>query len=202
MSVKHHEAVVSTVAGDGMRIVDDFYDDPIRVRAVALQSSYEGPPPLVVGRPQLGGSAWRSSCPREVEREACSKLESILGIRINSNIFQFRYTLAASRKRAVCHVDRAQYTAVMYLTLPENCCGGTSLFRYKPDGRREAGVEEHLDYADPELWEEIDRAEMKFNRMVVYPGRLFHSPTPPFFGDTIENARLTQTMFINPDFQV
>jgi len=39
--------------------------------------------------------------------------------------------------------------------------------------------------------------EMKFNRMVVYPGRLFHSPTSPFFGESIENARLSQTMFIN-----
>ncbi len=44
--------------------------------------------------------------------------------------------------------------------------------------------------------------EMKFNRMVVYPGRLFHSPTPPFFGDSIENARLSQTMFINPGINI
>lgn len=200
MPIKSQNAVVSSVARDSMRIIDDFYDDPTRIRAVALQSVYDAPPSLVAGQPQLGGSAWRSRCPPMIESEACTKLERILGIRIDSNIFQFRYTLSGSPKRAVCHVDRAQYTAVMYLTLPEHCRGGTSLFRHRPSGRYEAGVEEQFNYSAPELWEEVLRAEMKFNRMVVYPGRLFHSPTPPFFGDAIENARLTQTMFINPGF--
>lgn len=183
---------------ESVRIVDNFYDDPMRVRLAALHSHYDGPPPLVTGQPQLGGSAWRSTCPPEVEREACLKLENILGIRIESNIFQFRYTLGSSSKRAICHVDRSQYTAVMYLTLPEHCAGGTSLFRHKPSNRYEAELDEPFDYSTPESWEEVYRAEMKFNRMVVYPGRLFHSPTPPFFGDNIENARLSQTMFINP----
>jgi Family of unknown function (DUF6445) len=192
------QPVVATVSAGNLHIVDNFYDNPIEVRALALQSNYEGPPRLIASQPQLGGSAWRSNCPLEVEREACSKLEKILGIRIESNTFQFRYTLGSSSKRAVCHVDRSQYTAVMYLTRPEHCQGGTSLFRHIPSNRYEAELEEPFDYSNPDSWEEIYRVEMKFNRMVVYPGRLFHSPTPPFFGDTIENARLSQTMFINP----
>jgi hypothetical protein len=195
---KSRTCVADATLSQQMCIVDDFYDDPMRIRALALQSSYAGPPPLIDGQPQLGGSAWRSSCPSEVEREARSKLEKILGIQIKSNIFQFRYTLASSSKRAVCHVDGSLYTAVMYLTLPEHCRGGTSLFRHKPSNRNEAGLDEAFDYSNPDLWEEVYRAEMKFNRMVVYPGHLFHSPTPPFFGDRIENARLSQTMFINP----
>ena len=30
----------------------------------------------------------------------------------------------------------------------------------------------------------------------MYPGQLFHAITPVFFGDRIENARLTQNVFI------
>ena len=185
-----------------MHIVDDFYDDPMRVRSAALHSSYEDPPPLIAGQPQLGGAAWRCNCPPEIEREALTKLERLLGVPIESNSFQFRYTLGRSPKRAVCHVDRTQYTAVMYLTLPEHCRGGTSLFRHRPSNRYEAALDEPFDYTNPESWEEVYRVEMKFNRMVVYPGRLFHSPTPPFFGESIENARLSQTMFINPGINI
>ena len=198
MSSGNGDAVGSAAPDACMHVVDDFYDDPMRVRSVALHSAYEGPPPLMAGQPQLGGAAWRCWCPAEVEREATVKLERLLGIRIESNMFQFRYTLGRTVKRAVCHVDRAQYTAVMYLTLPEHCRGGTSLFRHRPSNRYEADLEESFDYTNPDLWEEVHRVEMRFNRMVVYPGRLFHSVTPPFFGDSIENARLSQTMFINP----
>jgi Family of unknown function (DUF6445) len=179
-----------------VQIVDDFYDDPTLVRSIALRSRYDGPPPLVAGQPQLGGAAWRCQCPPEVEREAVAKVGKLLGLPVKASIFQFRYTLAESRKRAVCHVDGTEYTAVMYLTLPEHCRGGTSLFRHKPTNRFEAALDESFDYTNPEPWEEVYRVDMKFNRMVIYPGRLFHSPTAPFFGDSIENARLTQTMFV------
>ncbi|MDH5325309.1 MAG: 2OG-Fe(II) oxygenase [Gammaproteobacteria bacterium] len=121
-----------------------------------------------------------------------------MGITIENNIFNFRYTLGSFTKRAVCHVDDTQFSAVMYLTLPEHCQGGTSIFRHIPTNSYSASCEENLDFTTAESWEEIHRVEMRFNRMVVYPGQLFHSVTPPFFGDSIENARLSQTMFINP----
>ena len=37
---------------------------------------------------------------------------------------------------------------------------------------------------------------MTYNRLVMYPGQLFHAITPIFFGDEIDNARLTQNVFI------
>jgi hypothetical protein len=192
----HH--IVHTIAGRPLRVVDDFYDDPVFVRASALTASYSEAPPLNADQPQLGGAARRCAVPAEIEQEARGKLEALLGIQIHTNVFQFRYTLAETVKRAVCHVDKAEFTAVMYLTLPEHCRGGTSFFRHRPSDRFGAPVEERLDFANPESWDEIYRVEMKFNRMVVYPGWLFHSPTPPFFGGSIEDARLSQTMFINP----
>jgi hypothetical protein len=37
---------------------------------------------------------------------------------------------------------------------------------------------------------------MTYDRLVMYPGQLLHAITPIFFGDSIENARLTQNLFI------
>jgi hypothetical protein len=52
------------------------------------------------------------------------------------------------------------------------------------------------DLRDPQQWEIISEIEMTYNRLVMYPGQLFHAITPIFFGDSIENARLTQNVFI------
>ena len=53
------------------------------------------------------------------------------------------------------------------------------------------------DFRDSQAWEEIYRVHMIFNRLVFYPGELFHAVATPFFGDAIENARLTQNLFVN-----
>ena len=52
------------------------------------------------------------------------------------------------------------------------------------------------DFVDGSQWETISEIEMVYNRLVIYPGQLFHSITPVFFGDSIANARLTQNVFI------
>ncbi len=179
-------------------VTDDFYETPYTVRSSALSQSYSAPPGLDPANPQNGGAAMRATCAGEIERYAREKIEGILGAAIVASLFQFRYTLAAFPKRAVCHFDDFDFTAVMYLTLPQHCQGGTSFFRHRPTDHASFDPDSSSKYnfADPAQWEEVDRVPMKFNRMVVYPGKLFHSPTPPFFGDTIENARLSQTMFI------
>jgi hypothetical protein len=73
-------------------------------------------------------------------------------------------------------------------TLRSNCRGGDEKYRKE---------KQHLcDLRDPQQWEIISEIEMTFNRLVMYPGQLFHAITPIFFGDSIENTRLTQNPFI------
>jgi hypothetical protein len=36
---------------------------------------------------------------------------------------------------------------------------------------------------------------MTYHRLVMYPGQLFHAITLIFFGDSNDNARLTQNLF-------
>ena len=180
------------------KLVDDFYLDPRAVRHLALAQQYHEPPTIDRHNPQNGGAARRIDCTGEIADYAQARIESLIGAPIRSHIFQFRYTLKSFTKRAVCHWDEFDYTAVMYLALPEHCQGGTSFFRHKPTGHTSVHTAalDRYNFSDPDQWEEIDRVEMKFNRMILYPGNLFHSPTPPFFGDDIANGRLTQTMFI------
>lgn len=87
----------------------------------------------------------------------------------------------------------------MYLTLPEQCQGGTVFFRHKPTGdywlRPERRARYNFD--DAAEWEESYRVPMAFNRLVCYPGRLFHAVGTPYFGDTIRNARLTLNLFLD-----
>ncbi len=44
----------------------------------------------------------------------------------------FRYTLANASKKVYCHVDGCSGAGIVYLTLPDDCAGGTSIFRHKP----------------------------------------------------------------------
>ena len=180
-----------------IKVVDGFFDDPHSVRALALQQSYRGPPPLDPNNPQLGGAAWRTVCPDPAARIAQEKIERILGKKFADSAIEFRYTLQASHKRAVCHLDGFDYTAIIYLTVPEHCQGGTAFFRHRATGRIRGEPQERYPYADAAEWEEVYRVPMQFNRLILYPGRLFHSPCAPFFGEDIANGRLTQNLFIN-----
>ena len=110
----------------------------------------------------------------------------------------FRYTLANAQKKVFCHVDGCSNAGIVYLTLPEHCAGGTTIYRHNPTGDEiyNKANRELYDFNDPEQWEVLREVEMAYNRLVMYPGQLFHAITPVFFGDRIENARLTQNVFL------
>lgn len=176
--------------------VDGFYNNPEMIRETALSMEFDSPPPLDIDNPQNGGAARRVESPGFVANEARQKIEALIGKNIGSFSLQYRYTLANFSKRAVCHIDGSDYSAVMYLTEPEHCQGGTSLFRHIPSNTIHGTPGERYDFSNESDWELTYQVDMKFNRMVVYPGNLFHSITAPFFGNDIKNGRLTQTMFI------
>ena len=110
----------------------------------------------------------------------------------------FRYTLANAQKKVFCHVDGCSNAGIVYLSRPEDCAGGTTIYRHKATGDEiyNQARRQLYDFRDPEQWEIITQIDMAYNRLVMYPGQLFHAITPIFFGDHIENARLTQNLFI------
>lgn len=178
---------------DKLIIKDDFYPDVGEIRQVALKKIYKDPP----------GSTARLAktaiCNENETRAMCELLQSYVLERDVVNVsVVFRYSLAGTEKKTFCHVDGCSYAGIVYLSQPEHCVGGTTIFRHIPTGDEIYNLEHaHLyDFCDETQWEIIKEVEMVHNRLVMYPGQLFHSITPIFFGDKISNARLTQNVFI------
>ncbi len=126
---------------------------------------------------------------------------------------KFRITLARDPRRGAVHVDVSQWSAILYLSRPEDCRGGTEFFRHKASGldrapvtaaeaqaagfasvdeavQRTTGDDGHKRAA----WEKIMDVPMRYNRLVVLRPWLFHTAGPGF-GDSLENGRLIYVMF-------
>lgn len=188
------EKTPTGAALDKLIIVDDFYSDPETIRQKALNSEYHVPPN------NTDRLAKTTECSEYDTRFMCELLQpyierhhDVAGVAV-----LFRYTLANTQKKAHCHVDGSSFAGIVYLTQPEHCAGGTSIFRHKPTGDEIFNpLHKHMyDFLDESQWELVKEVEMVYNRLVMYPGQLFHSITPIFFGDNITNARLTQNIFI------
>jgi hypothetical protein len=181
---------------DTVVIKDDFYNNPEDLRQLALGKTYQEPP---TGTPRLAVTA---ICTEDESKAMFDRLQPYLpnveGNRIVGVNILFRYTLATAQKKVFCHVDGCSNAGIVYLTRPENCAGGTTIYRHKATGDEIYRKDNrHLyDFRDPEQWEIISQIDMAYNRLVMYPGQLFHAITPIFFGDEIDNARLTQNVFI------
>lgn len=181
---------------DTLVIKDDFYPDPDAVRELALGKTYAEPP---AGTPRLAVTAICNETESKAMYERLApflpraEANPVVGVNI-----LFRYTLANAQKKIFCHVDGCSGAGIVYLSKPEDCAGGTTIYRHKATGD-EIYNKQHrqlYDFRNPEQWEVIEEVEMAYNRLVMYPGQLFHAITPVFFGDRIDNARLTQNVFI------
>ena len=181
---------------DSVVIKDDFYAQPDDIRKLALSKSYNEPP---ADTPRLAVTA---ICDERETMAMSDLLKPYIPQIKNNNVvginILFRYTLANAQKKVFCHVDGCSYAGLLYLSKPEDCAGGTTIYRHKATGDEIYDkAHRHLyNFKDATQWEIISEVEMVYNRLVMYPGQLFHAITPVFFGDTIDNARLTPNVFI------
>jgi hypothetical protein len=181
---------------DTIVIKDNLSAQPDELRKLALSKSYNEPP---ADTPRLAVTA---AC-TEPETMAMGDLIKPYIEKIDNNEVVginvlFRYTLANAQKKVFCHVDGCSYAGLLYLSKPEDCAGGTTIYRHKATGDEiyDKAHRQLYDFKDAAQWEVISEIEMVYNRLIMYPGQLFHAITPVFFGDTIDNARLTQNVFI------
>jgi len=181
---------------DRLVIKDDFYTNPDEVRARALGKTYAQPP---AGTPRLAVTA---ICDESESKAMYDRLTPFLpqvedNPIVGVNIL-FRYTLANAQKKVFCHVDGCSGAGIVYLSKPEHCAGGTTIYRHKATGDEIYNKQNRqlYDFRDHAQWEVIEEVEMVYNRLVIYPGQLFHAITPVFFGERIDNSRLTQNVFV------
>ena len=197
-------------------IKDNFYSNPDKVVAAALQADFYEPEDI---------TGYRSTAVYH-EKGIKAKLEKILGIKITrwdinpkeeNGVFYQGFSKGKKREVPGVHSDEPfnDITVVVYLTpgLPSDC--GTSLWMHKKtglinpvmpaDARRFKmtfhGLQNKLEREsrDRSKWIEIDRAGYQYNRMVAYPSGAFHSATK-HYGGSLKNGRIYQTFRIGVDW--
>ena len=191
--------------------IDNFYKNPDKVRNLALRTPGTKCPRILGGVPgervdmnmnlDHMHEIWLEIAENvygleQKDRKAFEM--SCMNISFSVNVTQSHY------RRKKPHIDLSDvsdrgWAGVVYLNKPKECKGGTGFYTYKgqqvnPD---QDGIwrEEYVsDSVGP--WDLIHLAEMKYNRMIMYPDQILHGTydKPGFFeGDTY---RLVQVFFI------
>jgi len=182
-------------------IVDNFYDDPYKVRDFALKQNY------------IEGGIGRGFIGRRTEEQFLfpnlkCRFESIMDKKITKwkeYGMNGRFQIAWSGEQLVYHCDRQQWGAMLYLTpdAPYQC--GTTLYAHKKTRARNY-YEDGWDASwkdipgDPHLdgtsFEPVDVLGNVFNRLVIFDASNIHSASE-YFGTVSENARLWQMFFFD-----
>ena len=161
-------------------VIDNFLDDPDRLRFHALSLDFDRVQPSVPGvrTHRLAGKY-----AEETER----KLKEALGCKeiiwdMSQDTFCFQSCVEGTQTWV--HVDsqgenQGEWAAVLYLTPDAIVDSGTGI------------------YEDRNSDMNIGVGNI-YNRMVAYRGKvLYHRSILPGFGNTVENSRLTMTLFFN-----
>ena len=133
----------------------------------------------------------------------------------NSGHARTRIALEGEEGRGKVHIDDSHLSGILYLTLPENCKGGTDFFRHKETMTDRAPINEDEMHAmglnnirelwdkiilpqstDESKWERTMRVPMRYNRLILLKPWLWHTAGPGF-GDCLANGRLVYLMFFN-----
>jgi tetratricopeptide (TPR) repeat protein len=203
-------------------IIDDFLSDAVAYRQRALQLAY----------PHSSNAAGINFPGRQSAAQPCAAIMQRLADALGRDVKwdspdngAFRISPADASARNDIHVDsdvrNEIYAAVLYLSLPEHCRGGTTFWRHRatgwerrpaPDQLAAAGYASFKQFEQrwmpvnrlrpfSELqtqreadWERVLQVPMRFNRLIVYRSDYFHS-IDELFGDRPENARFVQLFF-------
>lgn len=116
-----------------------------------------------------------------------------------------RLSLAGTKAPHQAHTDNSmgQYSLMLYLNRPEDCCGGTALLQHWNGMERAPTEQADVDLAmrDTNIhsaWSPMLDVAMKTNRAFIFAADLFHRAEPVGgFGSTPQDGRLVLTMFFD-----
>ena len=182
-------------------IVDDFYTDPDRVRALALSLEYAQTPGSHDGFPGLRSTTryFTASHLRSFRR-----LIPAMGFRDRpeNGAFQFLPKSAAPFSRI--HADgRLGWAGVLYLNPDRDGTPGTSFHHHiklgcsaLPTTRTRIDFAKRIwnDGAHIARWTEVACVSIRYNRLVLFKRNRFHRNASAF-GSTYGDARLAQVFF-------
>jgi len=181
--------------------VDNFYENPDKIRKFALEQSY------------LEGGFGRGFIGRRTEEQFLfpglkERFEEIMGRKITKweeHGMNGRFQIAWSGEPLVYHCDSQTWGAMLYLTpgAPYQC--GTTLYAHKQT-RARTYYDQGWDASwrdipgDPHLdgtpFEPVDVLGNVYNRLVIFDASCIHSASE-YFGTVKDNARLWQMFFFD-----
>lgn len=138
--------------------------------------------------------------------EVLSAMREKIGSRIEPVLSFARFDMKGELPHNFCHADTicADYAALLYLNKWGSPVSGTAFWRHTEygcnalTGQSETDLALERDWNDHEKWEMDGFVKSDFNRLIVYPTKVFHSRYPhEAFGTTKEDARLVWICFFN-----
>lgn len=181
--------------GDDVIIIDDALQDPQSYRSAALVSAFHS---VAVGPAVFHGIALDVpdiALPRGIV-ERFPHLTPTMSF--------FRQSPAGQAEPNYIHtdLDMGEWTGILYLTPDPPSGDGTAFWRHLATGAvgsvaatDAARLDEWMDWRQTEKWERWQTVEAVFNRLLLFPARLFHSRAiAENYGDG-DGARLIQIVF-------
>lgn len=198
---------------DRFIIVDDFYTDPDKLVSIARDSLREEDSP----DGGYAGVMTTESYLTEQHRDIFQKLTFEPSINTSTNANgRLRFTRANDSYQFHIHYDvekQTRWAGVVYLSKEHPKTDGTNFWRHLETGLEVAPntVEGFAEYGwkdfhdlkkfletegiDESRWEKTLTIPYKYNRLVLFRPWLLHSPGHAF-GDSLDNCRIVQTLFL------
>ena len=173
--------------------IDNFYQNPDKVRNLALRFPSDETD-MTIDMEEFV-DVWTPIC------EQVFGVQDIESLKADST---FSVRTSQSKDRSdIPHMDGGihdrGWSGVIYLNKGKECKGGTGFYTYK--GQQVNPFQDGIwreDFVDDTIgpWDLIHLAEMKYNRMILYPDNILHGAydKPGFFEG--EDYRLAQVFFI------
>lgn len=193
-------------------IIDDFYENPWEMHNLAINAKYEDK--------NQGNYPGLNSEKSFLTEESHKKICQVLGKKVfpskQTSCGHFRISKNNQVGKLKIHADMFDdWAAVLYLTLPSHCEGkpGTSFYVHKQTGLDHWPNDHEMkfygwknmyelkkgfctvDGNDTNSWYKYSTIFMKYNRMVLFDSKLWHS-NEDSFGDNIDNCRIVQLFFL------
>lgn len=184
-------------------VVDDFLPQPERFREAALKQEFG---PMEFGDHSYDGFSGDFKL-MSVPGMA-GVFARVLGFPFRIEMDYWRVGVSGDRLTSWIHCDAAcgEIAAILYLSEPAPG-SGTAFWKHRELGWHEApehAVDEETNERliaeshDGEAWEMTDLVHGRYNRLVIYPARRFHSRYPKDAeGDSPEDGRLIWVGFAN-----
>ena len=181
-----------------MLSVNNFYEDPDKVRELALSLDYEGESEWYKG--------YRTK-ERYMPKGTKERFEQLINKKITNweHYMNGRFCWCGAETPVVYHSDTQTYAGAIYLTPGAPPDSGTSFWRSKahPSLRKSTNVEDQRrifpkGFFDKHQFELVDQVGNIYNRLVIWDGKSIHSATS-YFGNTKENSRLFHLFFFDAE---